>query len=250
MTEEQPVPADPLLASRRWRRRFASIHAAAIAGLVCAVGWSFSLRGLLGTPSLGASDATIAEYYRDGRSGPSAVVLLQVLVVSTIAFLWFIGVVRSRIGDHEPKLFGSVFFGGAILLAGLVFVAAAALAAPSILLDVGGRAPDPSAVSLLRALAAILLSVFAPRVAALVMFSTAGLARATGALPRWLIVTTYVVGVGSLVNVTIRTPSIYVFPTWIAVVSLILLARRAPIDLEAAGLAGAVPPAPNPRATT
>jgi hypothetical protein len=37
-----------------------------------------------------------------------------VLVVSTIAFLWFVGVVRGRIGDREPRLFGTVFFGSSL----------------------------------------------------------------------------------------------------------------------------------------
>lgn len=226
MTGQEAAAVDPLIASKGWRRRLASVEGAAVAGLVCAAGWSFSLRGLLATPGIGASDEEIARYYLEDRSGPSALVLVQVMVVSTIAFLWFVGVVRSRIGDHEPKLFGSVFLGGAILLAGLVFVGTAALAAPGILVDVGGKVPDPGAVSLLRSFTAIVLSVFAPRVAALVMFSTASLGRATGALPRWLIVGTYLAGLGELVNVTIRAPSIYVFPAWIAVVSVVLLVRR------------------------
>lgn len=243
MTPDRAVTVDPMFGSRRWRRRLASVEAAAIAGLVCAVGWSFSLRGLLATPLVTATDAEIVRFYVEDRSGPSALALLQVLVVSTIAFLWFVGVVRSRIGDNEPKLFGSVFLGGAILMAGLVIVGAAALAAPSILVDVGGKAPEPGAVSLLRAFAAIVLSVFAPRVAALVMFSTASLGRATRALPPWLIVGTYVVGLGELVNVTIRTPSVYVFPAWIAVVSVVLLARRPAQGFEIAEITEAADPA-------
>ncbi len=226
MTAAEGAPADPLLRSTRWRRRLASIEAAAVAGLVCAVGWSFSLRGLLAAPRIGASDAEVSAYFRGPETQPGALVLLQVLVVATLAFLWFVGVVRSRIGDLEPKLFGTVFLGGAVLLAGMVFVGAAALAAPAILVDVGGKSPDPGAASLMRSFAAIVLSVFAPRVATLVMFSTASLGRATGALPRWLVVASYVVGVAELVNVTIRAPSIYVFPAWIAVVSVVLLVRR------------------------
>ena len=83
----------------------------------------------------------------------------------------------------------------------------------------------------------------APRVAALVMFSTASLARATRALPPWLIVGTYVVGLGELVNVTIRTPSVYVFPAWIAVVSVVLLARRPAQGFEIAEITEAADPA-------
>ena len=82
-----------------------------------------------------------------------------------------------------------------------------------------------------RSLAAIVMSVFAPRVATLVMFSTAVLARKTGALPTWLVVVTYVVGVGAFINVTISQPYIYVFPSWIALVSVVLLVRPPPHGL-------------------
>jgi hypothetical protein len=228
-------PTDPLIASRRIRRRFASIEAAAIAGIVCAVGWALALRGLLGAPGIGASDAEINEYYADTSNATGAIVWLQVLVVSTIAFLWFVGVVRGRLGDREPRLFGTVFLGSSVLLAALLFVGAAFLAAPSVLLAVGDRTPDPEAVSVMRAGAAVVLSVFAARVATLVMLSTASLGRATGALPGWLVVLTYVLGVASFVNVSISTPTVYLVPAWIALVSIVLLVRRPPhgFDLEA-----------------
>ena len=219
-------PTDPLIGSRRARRRLVSLEAAAIAGVVCAVGWSLSLRGLLATPGLAATDAEIDEYYSDPSSGTSAIVWLQVLVIATIAFLWFVGVVRGRIGEREPRLFGTVYLGSSILLAALLFIGAALLAAPSVLLVVGDRTPDPAAAAMTRAGAAVVLSVFAPRIATLVMFSTASLGRATGALPRWLVLLTYVLGVAELVNVSVATPTVYLVPAWIAVVSIVLLVRR------------------------
>lgn len=232
MTVAQPT--DPLIASRRIRRRVASIEAAAIAGLVCAIGWALALRGLLSAPGIGASDAEINEYYGDPSNGTAAIVWLQVLVLSTVAFLWFVGVVRGRLGDCEPRLFGTVFLGSSVLLAALLFAGAALLAAPSVLLAVGERTPDPEMVSVMRAAAAVVLSVFAPRIATLVMFSTASLGRATGALPGWLVVLTYVIGVLAFVNVSIATPTVYVVPAWIALVSIVLLVRRPPqgFDLE------------------
>jgi hypothetical protein len=225
-------PTDPLFGSRRVRRRLVSIEAAAIAGIVCAIGWSLSLRGLLSAPGMGAPDAEINEYYANSSNGTAAVVWLQVLVVSTIAFLWFIGVVRGRLGDREPRLFGTVFFGSSILLAALVFLSSALLSAPAVLLAVGERTPDPDVVSVTRAGAAVALSVFAPRIATLVMFSTASLGRATGALPNWLIWLTYGVGVFEFVNVSIAPATIYVVPAWIALVSIVLLVRRPPQGFE------------------
>jgi hypothetical protein len=226
----------PLLAPSPWRRRFASIQAAAVAGIICAVGWSLSLRGLLAAPGIAATDAEIAEFYAERTNSTAALVWLQILVFSTIAFLWFVGVVRGRVGDREPKLFGTVFLGASILLAALLFLGAALLAAPAVQVAVADKAPDPGAVSLLRSTAAGVLTVVLPRVATLVMFSTASLARATKTLPQWLVLLTYAVGVYELVNVTIDTPSVYVVPAWIALVSVVLLVRRPaqPFALDAA----------------
>jgi hypothetical protein len=91
---------------------------------------------------------------------------------------------------------------------------------------VGDEAPDPGSTALLRAAAAVVLSVCLPRVATLVMFSTASLGRATGGLPRWLVVVTFAIGLFELVNVTLSTPTIFLVPAWIALVSVVLLVRH------------------------
>lgn len=208
-----------------WRQRATSLEVAAIAGIVCAVGWSVSIRGLVTGPGVGATRAEITAYYAGGSTS-SVTVLLALMVVATIAYLWFVGVVRNRLGDAETRLVGTVFLGASVLLTGLVLVGASALAAPSVLVDSSNQAPDPGAVALLRAMAAVLLGVVAPRVATLVMFSTATLSRRAGALPPWLIAVTYVVGIAEFVNVTIATPTLFVFPAWIALVSVVVIVRH------------------------
>ena len=232
MTSNLPKPGAPQSRSQRWRRRLASMEAAAIAGIVCATGWSFGIRGLLAAPGIGASDAEVARFYNDPGAGLNALLLLQVIVIATIGFLWFVGVVRGRLGEREPKLFGTVFLGGSVLMAGVIIAGTSALAAPSVLVEAGGKAVDPGAASMARALAVTLLSVFAPRIATLVMFSTAALSRKTKALPRWLIYVTYIAGIVEFVNVTVAQPTIYIFPAWIGLVSIVLLIRDQPAHLE------------------
>ena len=207
-----------------WRRRATSIEVAAVAGVLCAVCWSLSLRGLFSRPPLDATRAEIARYYEETAHGRVGL-LLGLVVVGTIAYLWFVGVVRGRLGRYETRLVGTVFLGGSVLLTGLVLVGASMLAAPSLLVDVTRRAPDPGAIELLRAQSVVVLRVFAPRIATLVMFSTAALARKSHALPGWLVAVTYVVGVVEFVNVTIAQPTLYLFPAWIALVSVVLLVR-------------------------
>jgi len=232
MTPDLPTPDAPQSRSQRWRRRLASIEAAAIAGIVCATGWSFGVRGLFAAPGIGASEVEVARFYNDPGAGLNALLLLQVIVIATIGFLWFVGVVRGRLGEREPRLFGTVFLGGSVLMAGVMIAGTSALAAPSVLVEAGGKAVDPGAASMSRALAVSLLSVFAPRIATLVMFSTAALSRKTNALPGWLIYVTYIVGILEFVNFTVAEPTVYVFPAWIGLVSIVLLIRDRPAHLR------------------
>ena len=146
------------------------------------MGWALSLRGLLTAPGIGATNAEVTEYYSHRSNGTTALVSLRgghrhhrlPLVRGRGA---------ERIGDRGPRLFGTVFFGSSILLATLVFVGTALLAAPSMLLVVSDETPNADAVALTRSTAAVVLSVFLPRIATLLMFSTAGLAQHDGSTP-------------------------------------------------------------------
>jgi hypothetical protein len=203
----------------------ASIEAAAIGGLICAVGWIVVIRGLMSAPPVDAPDAEIATYYSDPYQGSNALLLLQIQAVSTVGFLWFIGVMRSRLGPGAPMLAGTVFFGAGILLSGLLFVGTAALAAPALLLQAGGGPPSASDASIMLSLGGAVLSVLAPRIAFVVMFSSAILARGTGAFPPWLVVLTVALALFEFFNFTINEPTLYVFPIWVGLVSMVLLRR-------------------------
>ena len=52
-------------------------------------------------------------------------IALGLMPFAGIAYLWFIGVVRDKLGDYEDRFFSSVFFGSSLLFLGLVFVAMA-----------------------------------------------------------------------------------------------------------------------------
>ena len=68
--------------------------------------------------------------------------------------------------------------------------------------------------------------VFMPRMQALFVFSAAALGLRTGAFPRWSVIVSYLLGLWLLVNFTFLTPSVYAFPSWVALISLELLIRR------------------------
>ena len=51
-------------------------------------------------------------------------VALNLVPFAGVAFLWFIGVLRDRLGQLEDRFFATVFFGSALLFLAMLFVAA------------------------------------------------------------------------------------------------------------------------------
>lgn len=207
-------------------RPLRTVRAAAVAGMVYAVCASGALIVLLRSPAMTASTAEIRAHYASPTASSGTVGAMTAMLVASFGFLWFVAVIRERIGHGEPLLFSTVFIGTAVLYVALLLTGSAALAAPAALQEVSGRSPDADTAAMMRAFGDIVLGVFASRVQALFMTTTATIGLRTGALPRWLVLTSYAVALGLLVNVTFRTPSVHAFSVWVALVSAVLLIRR------------------------
>jgi hypothetical protein len=59
-----------------------------------------------------------------GSSG-SVALALNLMPFAGIAFLWFIGVLRDRLGQQEDRFFATVFFGSGLLFLAMLFTSAA-----------------------------------------------------------------------------------------------------------------------------
>ncbi|MBP6781497.1 MAG: hypothetical protein KA148_13315 [Ottowia sp.] len=109
-----------------------------------------------------------------------------------IAFLWFIGVVRTHIGAREDRFLASVYFGSGVLFLGMCFVAAAGtqalLAAHA---QYGERFFDSGTFSFGSRLTYELSNTYALRMAGVFMFSLATLCHRTGAMPRLFVWVTW-----------------------------------------------------------
>ncbi|HEV2239744.1 MAG TPA: hypothetical protein VGR98_01765, partial [Streptosporangiaceae bacterium] len=115
----QPAGPGPLPAGIPLR----TPRAAAVAGIVFSLLLIFMLVVLrISTPGdPGAAGTWLSD---SGRRALVAVAL-NLVPFAGIAFLWFIGVVRDRIGRHEDRFFATVFLGSGLLFVGMLFVAAA-----------------------------------------------------------------------------------------------------------------------------
>jgi hypothetical protein len=102
-------------------RSLTTPRAAAVAGILFALLYDASLVLIrLSVPA----DLTAESGWLAANGGRVALAL-NVTPFAGIAFLWFIGVIRDRIGNLEDRFFGSVFFGSGLLFLALSFASAA-----------------------------------------------------------------------------------------------------------------------------
>ena len=208
-------------------RSVRSIEAAATAGLVYAVLYSVSLILLTSAPEASVPDAELTDWYSDPDNRAMLVVGLALSVASTIAFLWFLAVVRRRVGDREDQFFATVFLGSGILLSGVALIGASVLASPSLTIDLAdGRVPDWSALSSLTGLGNTLFFFVLLRVQAVFVVSTSTLAMRTGTFSRYLSYLGYVTALAMFVMPIATEPLGFAFPIWVAILSLALITRR------------------------
>ena len=70
-----------------------------------------------------------SEWISDDSKRHKVKLALDLVPFAGIAFLWFIGVIRSRLGDREDKLFATAFLGSGLLFVAMLFASAASAGA-------------------------------------------------------------------------------------------------------------------------
>ena len=112
---------------------------------------------------------------------------LSLLPFAGIAFLWFIGVLRDRLGAREDRFFATVFLGSGLLFVGLLFVSSAVAGAVLILYKAAPvKLMESGIYAFGRTVAYQIINVFAMRMAAVFMVSTCTVSVRTGIFPRWM----------------------------------------------------------------
>jgi hypothetical protein len=138
-----------------------------------------------------------------------------------IAFLWFIGVLRDRLGEHEDKFFATVFFGSGLLFLGMLFAAAAAAGALIISFEAApAQLINSATFHFARATAYSMMNVYAVKMAGVFMVTTSTIAIYTGFAPRWLAILGYILSLLLLFGSYYLSWSFVVFPIWVFVMSV------------------------------
>jgi hypothetical protein len=150
---------------------------------------------------------------------------LSLIPFAGIAFLWFIGVLRERIGDREDKFFASVFLGSGLLFVAVLIVAEALCAAMVLSLHptrASGVVITPTWWDVGHNLTEELLEA-SLQMAGVFTTATATLLLRTGAAPRWLALSGSLLSVLLIVGVFFSKWIGLLFPIWILALSVYVL---------------------------
>lgn len=149
---------------------------------------------------------------------------LNLVPFAGIAFLWFIGVVRDRIGANEDRFFATVFLGSGILFLAMLFTSAAVAGG---IMSVFGTSPTMLIGSGIytfgRVLTYEIMNVYAMKMAGVFMITTCTLSLRTGIFPRWMTYLGYVLAVFLLISVGFFYWSPLIFPLWVLMISVYIL---------------------------
>lgn len=150
---------------------------------------------------------------------------LNLVPFAGVAFLWFIGVLRDRLGAKEDRFFATVFFGSSLLFLSVLFTAAAFIGGLVLI----GSSVDSNALigsqafHIVRAAAYVLVHVYAAKVATVFMISTSTVLIYTNITPRWIAITGYILAVALILGSYFVTWVIIVLPLWVLLISVAIL---------------------------
>lgn len=211
MSESIIEPRNPKLTTPR---------SAALAGILFAVSFAASLVFLrLALPGELSGDVDWI-----GEARGRITVALVLMPFAGVFFLWFIGVIRDRLGVYEDRFFATVFLSSSLLFLAMVFVAMAI--AGAMVATTGletGIAVESDVILFGRALMLYISNVYALRMASVLMFSLGTIWWRTHTMPRWIVVITYALAAVLLIVVSLNLWVTLVFPAWVLLVSIYVL---------------------------
>jgi hypothetical protein len=149
---------------------------------------------------------------------------LNLLPFAGIAFLWFIGVVRDRLGNSEDRLFATVFLGSGLLYLAMLFSSAAVA---GVIINIYGTTPNLLISSGIytfgRTLTYEIITVYTMKMAGVFMITTCTLSLRTGIIPRWMAYLGLVLALLLLLTVSLFYWAPLVFPLWVLLISVHIL---------------------------
>ena len=207
--------------------------AAAVAGIVFSVFLiaAFVLLRL----SVPADPRVAGTWLTDPGRRTAVEVALNLVPFAGIAFLWFIGVLRDRIGQREDRFFATVFLGSGLLFVAMLFVATAVAGGLFAAASRSSGPPGADVLALGRDVTGLLVNVYSMRMAAVFTLTTVTIARRTEIVSRWLTVAGIVAALVLLVGIGLSAWVELLFPAWILALSIDILAASPKVSGDSTG---------------
>jgi hypothetical protein len=201
-------------------KRLTTPRAAATAGIVFAILFTISVVLIRIYLPVGAIDL---ELWRE--VGTSRINLaLTLMPFAGMAFLWFMGVVRDRLGAFEDQFFSTVFYGSGLLFLAMIFAASAITGGIAATYSAGPAEFTTSEVyRFARSMMGQLFTIYALRMAGVFVVSLGTIWLRTGLMPRWLSFITYLFALILLLSTALNLWMVLVFPSWVLIISLYIL---------------------------
>jgi len=197
--------------------------AASVAGILFAVLFTLALVLMRGSPLNAATNAEMVRLFVEGRDQWLLIGGLYLAPFAGIMFLWFIAVVRDRIGAHEDRFFATAFLGSGLLFVAMLFAAAAVLGGLIAGNSLGTAAPtDIATVGFARSVGYTFLFLFASKVAGIFALVMATIIQRSG-WPRWTSLSGFATAAFLLLSITFFEPLVLLFAAWVAAISAYVL---------------------------
>jgi hypothetical protein len=207
------------------RTNLLSLRAAGTAGLVFAGLMTLSLV-LLNRALTTSRSADLVAWFNQEVAPTATLVSLYLIPFAGIAFLWFMAGLRHSTATRNDRLFDSVLLGSGVLFVAMLFSAAALMAAlVSRLTESADFMISSGDVRVTRLIMFSFFNVFAARAAGVFVMVSSTMFLRSKLLPRWIAVLGIVFAVALLLGSYLLKLLIYLFPAWICLVSVALLAR-------------------------
>ena len=208
------------------RTRLKTPSAAAIAGLL----FSLLLMAAFALLRISVHPQELGSWLR--TNSQTVALATNLVPFAGIAFLWFIGVLRDRLGELEDRFFATVFFGSGLLFLSMLFLASSFV--DGVLIAFATK-PDEmigsATFQFVRAAIYATINVYMVKMAGVFMITTSTIALYTEIAPRWLAVFGYALALLLLFGSYYISWSFAVFPFWVFLLSVCILAdnfRRKP----------------------
>jgi hypothetical protein len=204
------------------RRALRTPRSAAVAGIAFAM--LLLTTFILVRISIPSSPDQQSNWLANGGHRGLGVAVTVLVPFAGIAFLWFIGVIRDRVGSHEDRFFATVFLGSGLLFVAMLFTASALMT--GMLAAFGSHSLPSGSEPMLtfgRSVTYTVLTVYAMKMAAVFTLSTTTIVSRTTNAPRWLTVSGYLTTVILLISAGLVPWMELIFPLWVLALSLHIL---------------------------